>query len=296
MKKITWGILALCALFCGLLFASAQDMQSDMHQMPKVIVIMREFLKPGKAGLPHEKTESLFVQAFQKAKWPTYYLGMESLSGKSRALFLTRYDSFEAWEKDTMAVAKNAALSAAISHASEVDGALLDDLDQGVFVARPDLSLRPNPDLAHVHYVDISVFHTRQGHAGEFEDATKMVMAAISKSNPDAHWGAFQGAYGTSDGTYLFITQRKSAAEIDSDYAHDKDFMSAIGGEEGMKKLDEMSAHSIESNESNLFMINPRMSYMSEDVIKADPDFWRPKMPAAPAAPKKTEEKPTGNQ
>jgi hypothetical protein len=42
-------------------------------------------------------------------------------------------------------------------------------------------------------------------------------------------------------------------------------------------------------------MINPRMSYVNEDLIKGDPDFWKPKM--APAAmPKKAEEKPSGNK
>src|SRR5712664_3428914 len=50
--------------------------------------------KPGKSGAAHERTESAFVQAMKRAKWPTHYLAVESLSGKSRALFLTGYDSF----------------------------------------------------------------------------------------------------------------------------------------------------------------------------------------------------------
>ena len=52
----------------------------------------------------------------------------------------------------------------------------------------------------------------------------------------------------------------------------------------------------IESSETNLFVFNPRMSYASEDWIKADPEFWKPKAgmgeskkPAAKAA-----EKPAG--
>jgi hypothetical protein len=46
----------------------------------------------------------------------------------------------------------------------------------------------------------------------------------------------------------------------------------------------------IESNESNLFMFNPKMSYVSDDWVKADPEFWKPK--AAPAAaPKKPTDK-----
>jgi hypothetical protein len=37
-------------------------------------------------------------------------------------------------------------------------------------------------------------------------------------------------------------------------------------------------------------MFNPKMSYVSDDWVKADPDFWKPK--AAPAvAPKKPTDK-----
>jgi hypothetical protein len=48
-----------------------------------------EFIKPGKGGAPHEKAESAFVQAMTRAKWPTHYLAVNSLSGKARALFLS---------------------------------------------------------------------------------------------------------------------------------------------------------------------------------------------------------------
>ena len=68
-----------------------------------------------------------------------------------------------------------------------------------------------------------------------------------------------------------------------------KDFAAAMG-EDGMKKLDELAAVAIESSESNLFMFNPKMSYVSDDWVKADPEFWKPK--AAPmAAPKKPTDK-----
>ena len=104
MKRITGSMLALFALLAvgrsGM--AAAQDKPAAMMP-PKVLTISREYTKPGKSGTPHEKTESAFVQAMARAKWPTHYLAVESLSGKSRALFLTGYDSFDAWEKDAHA-------------------------------------------------------------------------------------------------------------------------------------------------------------------------------------------------
>ena len=63
-------------------------------------------------------------------------------------------------------------------------------------------------------------------------------------------------------------------------------------GEDGMKKLRELTAATVESSQTNLFSFNPRMSYVGEDFIKADPDFWKPKPAHAAAAGSKKEEKP----
>jgi len=258
---------------------------------PKVLTVTREFVKPGKGGVVHDKAESAFVQAFARVKWPTHYLAMNSVSGKPRVLFLTGYDSFEAWEKDINAANKNAALSGALDHASVADGELLDSVDGGAWAYREDYSLRAPVEIPHMRYFEISVYRVKQGHRKDWDDGMKMVLAASQKASPDSHWACYEAAYGAPEGTYVFITPMKSAAEIDKAFAQNKDFMSAMG-EEGMKKLEELSAASIESSESNLFMFNPKMSYVSDDWVKADPDFWKPKTAAAPAAaPKKPAEK-----
>ena len=44
---------------------------SAANQPPKVLVITREFLKPGRAGEVHKKAEAAFVQAMSSAKWPS---------------------------------------------------------------------------------------------------------------------------------------------------------------------------------------------------------------------------------
>ena len=251
--------------------------------VPKVLQITREFTKPGKAGMAHDKTESLFVQAMEKAKWPTHYLGMTSLSGKQRALFLTDYASFEAWEKDTLAVAKNTTLANALERAGVVDGELLDSMDQGVFIFREDQSLRAMADISHQRYLEISAYHVRPGHIAEWNELVKMVKAAYETGVPGSHWGMYEQKYGGDGGTFLVLTSRKTLAEVDQAPQMDKQFAAAMG-EAGMKKFIELIASSIESSQHQLFAFNPKMSYVEESWIKADPDFWKPKAPAAPAA------------
>jgi hypothetical protein len=52
--------------------AAAQEMSPATPSMPKVLQVTREFTKPYRAGQAHDKTESAFVEAMSRAKWPTH--------------------------------------------------------------------------------------------------------------------------------------------------------------------------------------------------------------------------------
>jgi hypothetical protein len=289
MNQLSRFLLGLSlAVTCGCITAAPEMSQGSMS-VPRVLQITREFTKPGKAGMVHDKAESAFVQAMARAKWPTHYLGMTSLSGKQRALFLTQYASFEAWEKDATAVAKNTVLSTALDRAGMADGELLDSMDQGVFVFSDEMSLRPKADLSPMRYLEISAYHVRPGHNKEWRELVKMVKAAYEKAVPEAHWGVFEQVYGGDGGTYLVLTSRKTLAEVDLAPQNSKQFAAALG-EDGMKKLEELFGASVESSQHQLFAFNPHMSYVADEWIKADPDFWKPKA-AAPAAKPAAEDK-----
>jgi hypothetical protein len=290
MQRMT-GLMLGVLLLAGCVSAVAQD-HPDMSP-PKVLSITREWIKPYRNGTTHEKTESAFVQAMARAKWPTHYLAVESMSGKQRDLFLTGYDSFEAWEKDAHAVEKNASLSAALDRAGVADGQLLDAVDQSALVLRPDLSLRTDVDIPHMRYFEISLFQVRQGHDKEWEALVKMYQSGFDKMS-DVHWAMYQAVYGQPDTTYILFNPMKTAAEIDRGFGNFMKFSDALG-EDGMKKLSELTAAAVESSQTNLFIFNPRMSYPSEEWIKADPEFWKPKpAPMAAKPAEKPAEKPAG--
>ena len=289
MKRLTGIFLGLCLVLACADIVAAQGSQGTPP--PKVLTIMREYVKPGRTGATHEKTESLFIQAMTRAKWPTHYLAMESLSGKSRALFFTGYDSFEAWEKDAAAQQKNETLSAALTHAYVADGEQLESFDQSVWMYSPEGSNAGGIDIPHMRYFEIERFQLRSGHEKEWNDIVKLVIPALEKANPDTHWAMYYAVYGIPTPTAIVITPMRSAAEIDRSMATEPKFAAAMG-EDGMKKLSELSAIAIESSETNVFSFNPRMSYVEESWVKADPDFWKLKAAAAPAS-KKAEEKPS---
>jgi len=69
----------------------------------------------------------------------------------------------------------------------------------------------------------------------------------------DVHWAMYQVQYGREDGTYILFNPMKTAAEIDSGFGNWMKFSAAMG-EDGMKKLAELTAATVDSSESNLFI------------------------------------------
>ena len=291
MKRISGLLLGMMFLVGGVGALSAQDM-SGATPPPKVLVLFREFLKPGKSGMTHEKSESAFVQAATKAKWPTHYFAADSLSGRPRSLFFFGYDSFAAWEKDTMDAQKNPTFAAAIDRAGVADGELLADADQTVMTYDEDESLRANVDIAHMRYFEVSIFQVRAGHNKDWQELVKLYKQGYEKV-PDVKWATFDVMYTQSTTNYVVFNAMKSASEIDQEDAQFKAFKDALG-EDGMKKLQDLEAAAIESSQTNLFMFNPKISYPPDPWVKEDPDFWKPKMMVPMKAPEKTPAKAPG--
>src|SRR5215831_7567852 len=92
-------------------------------------------------------------------------------------------------------------------------------MDQAVFYFRENLSLRPMVDISKTRYLDITVIKIKTGKYRQFAELTKLVKEGVGKGDPDAHWGAFELAYGGETGTYLILTARKSLSEVDHSYA-----------------------------------------------------------------------------
>jgi hypothetical protein len=285
MKIVRPILFSLSLALAGGAFAAAQDAAST-PQVPMVLQITREYIKPYKGGAAHDKTESAFIAAQVKAKFPVYYMALNSMSGRSRALFLTRYNSFAEWEKDNKIVDMNATLSADLERAGIADSELLDQVDSIVFTYDADLSYHPHDDLQNHRVYQIAVFNVRPGHNHEWREIVKMVKDAHEKAGTSAHWGMYEIAFGADDGTFIAITGDPSMSAIDTGFAEDKKFVEALGGEDAMRKLDEKLADAVSSSHSELFAVNPKQSYVSEDWIKSDPKFWRPKAAAAMAATK----------
>ena len=279
-------VLAPCLLLFAAvpLMIAAQDDGTDGP--PKVLYVVREMTKPGKGGVLHEKTESAFVNTLTAAKAPMHYLALTSITGPDRALFLSGYPNFAAMEEEHKAMGKIPGLEAKLDSAGVADGDLLASTDESTWVRRDDQSYNSG-NLMGARLMEISKYVVKPGHMKEWDELVKMVLDGYKKGVPSSKWTMFEEAYGSDGASFLVIVPLKSMEEIDHHFAHDKDFMDAVG-KDGMKKLDELEASCVESEMTNLFAISPKMSAPPDSWVKAEPDYWKPK----PAPVKKPEAKP----
>lgn len=254
-----------------------------------MLQILREGIKQGK-GPAHEKTEMELARVFRKAKFSGHYLGLDSMSGPGDAWFLTPYPSFAAVDQYHEEQEKEP-LKSESDAADSRDGALRESERAMWAVYRPDMSYRPEKlNVAKARAVTIGTYRVKLGHDEDFKAGAKAILGGYEKANIDVTILCYQVIEGAPSGTYMFFSTMESLKTMDEGPARQKALMEAMGAD-NYGQIMKGSGDTFVSIESNLFAVNPRMSYVAKATEDADPDFWRPKPAAKPAAAEKPKEK-----
>jgi hypothetical protein len=292
--RINPMLLGLSIAVVGCLPAAAQDASTPAASTPKYLQVIVEYPKPGKGGMAHDKTESAFVQAMAKAKFPLHYTAYNAMTGRGRAIYLSAFNSFDELQQANK-IYNAPAVASEFERINVADGELLDEARVLIFSSDPDLSYHSKTPGPQNRYLEADIVEVRPGHGKEFEDLMKMYMALADKTGSTEHWGAYRTEYGESIGTYVFLTASESMAEIDQRFSEDPKLMAALTDDD-KKKMRELRAASVESERVEMYSVNPAQSYVSQEWGKAD-SFWKPKAPAAakPAATPAAAGKPAGH-
>ena len=261
-KTIVWT--CLCVLLCGAIAAVAQD----MHEPPKVLMIIREQVKPGK-NTAHTMNEAAWSAAYKKAKYETPILALSSVTGDSEAWFLIGYESFAAAEKDGENMEKNAALRQINETYGAKEADLLNDSHNIFARYRPDLSYRPGINVAEYKYFSVTTARFRLGES--VEDFFKVFNGAREKADVDTHIAIYQVVSGGMGGTFIAFTPQKSMAEWDT--PPNAAFNAALKE----ANFSQLVGKALMNYEGRLYAFSPRMSSPSEEMIAANPEFWNPK-------------------
>jgi len=286
MKKTTCLLLAVCSLLVSAMGASAQN----APQLPKVLWIFREDVKPAR-GSAHQRVEQGLAQHWAKANVAPF-LAIEAVSGNATdVMFLSGYDSFASMEKDYALFGKNSS-GAEYDALEKEEATLVNSVRSTVAVLRPDLSYHADrfmSVLAQSRYFNIETFRVRLGKDGDFEAGIKQFQSAFEKMKREQPYAVYQVTMGAPDGTYLLFEPMKSWKEVDDAYASMGAMVQAMG-EDTFKNMMKGAGDVFVTMESNVYSFNPNMSHVSKEVAAADPKFWTPKPMVKKAAPKKKDE------
>jgi hypothetical protein len=115
-------------------------------------------------------------------------------------------------------------------------------------------------------------------------------LGAQEKANFQSPTLAYEVVAGAPAGLFLFLEPMESIKSLDEAPARNRALVEAMGAD-NFRQLLKGEGDVFVSIESDLFAVNPLFSYVSKEVEDADPDFWRPKAPAKPAAESKPKEK-----
>lgn len=274
----TRTLLALPSLLCiGASAVLAQGQPLPTSQ-PALLTIYREQVKMGRAA-EHERIEAGWPAAYAKAKSPTYYLAMTSLTGRGEAWFLTPYASNAAIAEDMKRESADTVLAAELARLSRADAEVLDDWRIIQAMARPDLSHGAFPDLAKVRFWEVLTFRVRPGHEAEFDAAAKAYGAAAGRAAPGTSYRVYQITAGMPGPTFLIFSSVESYAQFDEVMANGQKTMQSFTPDE-MATLQKFSTDALISGETNRYALNPTMSYVAAETRATDPAFWTPKRPA----------------
>ncbi len=283
-----WMVAAIVVGTMGVATKVACAQDSPMAGPPKVLYTQREYVKPGK-GLAHEKSEAAMASAMAGAKSPVYTVALSSITGQPRVVFLSGYDSMAEVESTYMAMMKLPGLQSKLDMMGETDGAMVDGEASAIWRLREDLSSTTKLNIADMRMMQLVQVEMKPGHGADFETVAKRVIGAWGKTDPDYSAAVYEMAYGHSTGPiFLVILPMKSMAFLDKVHDEHDAYMKALGDED-MKGDREIARNDYLSSQSNLFVFSPRMSYVPESWVKADPTFWNPK-PKSMAMPKKAAE------
>ena len=251
---------------------------------PKVLRITRQTIKPGRAAA-QERIGTLAAHALARTKYPANVLALSSLSGESEAWLLESHESFASVEEADTFVEKTPALKWSLGQYDAQDGELVSGVRRLLAVYRKDLSYHGEQlaqDLPKMRYLSVVMVRLHPARDAEFADAVKLVTGSYEKIHSDQPLVIYQLVSGSRGPAYLFFSPMISLKTMDEAPARGRAIRESMGEETAATMLKTSGAVTAAS-ESFLFMLNPRMSYVSKEFAAGDPEFWIPKPPAKPA-------------
>ena len=272
---------SLLSLFILIFFAAPALAQEPPMGPPKVLLIVREEIKPGMMPA-HTRHSGEFVHVFNQLNTSNHRIAMVPVAGnENEVLYITAAESFAEIETINRSTDQKMGsangnirvkLDALEKEAPGMHAAMRDMLA----VYRPELSFNPGVNIAKMRYFTITTTRIRPGFDSAYaEYIQKVINVARQKAKADdLHVAVFQVISGAPTGTYMIFRPMKSLAELDNPIGMK---VRAAMTDDQRKDADKAVREAIMSSDVTTYAFSPGMSFVDREFAAMDSAFWSPK-------------------
>jgi hypothetical protein len=294
MKKSVLLVFVFLVSCTSLVLGQAPS--EGMHAPPRVLLIVREDIKPGMMTA-HNRHSATFAGIFGKLKTTNHRIAMVPVAGsENEVMYVTAGESFADLEKITQDTDKrmvnvNGQMGAELERLEKEAPALHSGMRDMLAVFRPELSYKPETDIAKMRYFAVTTVRVRPGQEDAYAEYVRTLSnVARDTAKAELHMAGYQVIAGSPGTTFLFFRPMKSLAEYDLRIGpRVREAMS----EDQRKKSDKLVSESIMFTETSVYAFNPRMSYLPKEFTSRDVAFWSvPSEVVARPKPRKRTPKP----
>lgn len=225
---------------------------ADAGAPPPVLNVTQVRLKP-RTSSAYSSVEAQVVRAFERARVPLYWIGLQAPKDANDILYLNLFDSRAALDRATASYREGAKLHPDLSQLQQRLGEFTASQATALTMRRDDIdrALR-DVDFATMHTLRLTTIQVRPGREGEF-------VQAIRTAHPkDGAWLVYEA---TDSSTFLLITLKRSAIT-----RHD--------GPAIPRTLRRFRGVYTKA-ETRVYAVRPAMSHVPQTFVAANPQLWR---------------------
>ncbi len=235
--------------------------QAPLNPPPKVLLISRQFIKPGrKADVFKIERES--VEQQKRLKSPHSYWVLSSVSGRDDLWWLNGWDSYGDVEKEMATVAQIPGLLEQWAANPALKAEMVTDPREMYARFREDLSYGERGEKT--PYFLVTTVTVRPGFRTEFVELRKLIRRAQDGARVADNASVYEVESGAADGTFVIFSSAASLEEAGTlSQIHTREFETLLTVP-SRTQFRALSTSAILSSETALFMVSPELSMQRE--------------------------------
>jgi hypothetical protein len=251
-KLVLLGVMGACAFAQG------------PTDPPPIVELVR---KPGFSNQA--------IRPYNEAQAKVNVVGMTTVTGLPESWLLEAHYSFASVEDTDRALdAAGAFWSTGRGDAAQDD--VLAPAHTLLLRYQPDLSYRPDQAIRmfpRARYFHVTIYRVRSATDAEFQQMVNLRRASLDSVNLDRPDLAYDVISGAPSGTYIFLSPLVALRAMDEGVPNTPVYAQSIAEARAKAKAGTPAADI--SREHLLLRVEPRLSFVSDEFVDGNREFWR---------------------